>query len=158
MDQLLSVAKLVASRLIARNETVAVAESSAGGLISTALLAVPGASAYFLGAVNLYTAGARAALLEIDPTLRSATVPYTQIVAKRIRTRLASTWAVAESGVTGPTQNRYGDPVGHCVITVIGPNSHNIIMHTRLADRLANMRAFAHAALTLLANQIGDEI
>jgi len=157
MDQLLPIAKLVADRLTARNETVAIAESSAGGLIAAALLAIPGASAYFLGGVNLYTASARAALLEIDPTLRAACVPYAQIMARAIRTRLAATWGVGETGVTGPTPNRYGDPIGHCVISVVGPRNHNLIMQTRLTDRVPNMRAFAHAALTLLAQQIGNE-
>jgi len=157
MDQLLSLAKLVADRLTARNETVAVAESSAGGLISTALLAMPGASAYFLGAVNLYTPSARAALLELDPTIRSATVPYAMIMAKTIRSRLAATWGVGESGVAGPAPNRYGDPVGHCVIAVMGPRCRNVIIQTKMEDRLPNMRAFAHASLRLLADQIGEE-
>jgi len=157
MDQLIALAQLIAERLIARGETVAVAESSAGGLISTALLAIPGASAYFLGAVNLYTTSARAALLDLDPTLRSATVPYAEMMARAVRGRLAATWGVAESGVTGPTTNRYGDPIGHAVVAVMGPRCRHVIIHTRLEDRFANMRAFAHTALRLLADQIGDE-
>jgi len=157
MDQLIALAQLIADRLIARGETVAVAESSAGGLISTALLAIPGASAYFLGSVNLYTTSARAALLDLDPTLRSATVPYAEIMARAVRGRLAATWGVGESGVTGPTSNRYGDPIGHGVIAVMGPRCRHVIVHTRLEDRFANMRAFAHTALHLLANQIGEE-
>ncbi len=158
MDQLLVTAKLVADRLTARRETVAVAESSAGGLISTALLAIPGASNYFLGAVNLYTPSARAALLDLDPTMRSACLPYALAMARTVRQRLAATWGVGETGVTGPTVNRYGDPIGHCVISVAGPRNHNLILHTHLIDRMANMRAFAHAALQLLAEQIGEEI
>jgi len=158
MDQLISLAKLVAIRLSARGETVAVAESSAGGLISTALLSIPGASSYFIGAVNLYTASARAALLDLDPTVRSATVPYAEMMARAVRGRLAATWGVGESGVTGPEPNRYGDQMGHCVIAVIGPKSRNVIVQTKLDDRMANMRAFAHAALRLLADQIGEEI
>jgi len=157
MDQLLSLARLVAGRLVARKETLAIAESSSGGLVTTALLAVPGASAYFLGGVNLYTASARAALLDVDPTLRPATVAYAQIIARAVRIRLAATWGVGESGVAGPTPNRYGDPVGHCVIAVIGPRSRNLIVQTRLDERLANMRAFAHASLRLLADQLGEE-
>jgi len=157
MDQLIAIAKLVADRLVTRGETVAVAESTAGGLISTALLAVPGASAYFLGAVNLYSPSARAALLDLDPTTRTATVPYAEMMARAVRSRLAATWGLSESGVTGPTSNRYGDPIGHGVISVMGPRSRYLIIHTRLEDRFANMRAFAHASLQLLADQIGDE-
>ena len=157
MQTLLPAAMRLAEALKAANATLAVAESSAGGLISTALLAVPGASAYFLGAVNLYTPSARAALLELDPTIRSATVPYAMIMAKTIRSRLAATWGVGESGVAGPTPNRYGDGVGHCVIAVMGPRCRNVIIQTKMEDRLPNMRAFAHASLRLLADQIGEE-
>ncbi|HYI06553.1 MAG TPA: CinA family protein, partial [Reyranella sp.] len=49
MDSLLPLAKKVGEKLKARKETVGVSESSAGGLISAVLLAVPGASAYFMG-------------------------------------------------------------------------------------------------------------
>ena len=158
MDQLLVTAKLVADRLTARGETVAVAESSAGGLISTALLAIPGASSYFLGGVNLYSAAARAALLDLDPTIRTCCLPYSQMIARTVRQRLAASWGIGESGVTGPTTNRHGDPVGHCVISIVGPRSHNLVMHTHLIDRMANMRAFAHAALRLLSELTEDEI
>ena len=62
MSDLDEIAATVAARLIARKETVAVAESSAGGLVSAALLAVPGASAYFLGGAVVYTPPSRACL------------------------------------------------------------------------------------------------
>ena len=61
MDRLLPLAEKIAARLIERKETVAVAEGSAGGLISAALLAVPGASAYFVGGAVVYTGAARGA-------------------------------------------------------------------------------------------------
>ena len=156
MDQLLANARLVADRLIARGETVAVAESSAGGLIAAALLAQSGASQFFIGAVNLYTPGARAALLDLDPTLRSACVPYSMAMARTVRLRLAASWGIGESGVAGPGANRYGDPVGHCAISVAGPRNHNVLMNTHLVERLANMRAFARTALQLLAELLEE--
>jgi hypothetical protein len=63
MKTLLPLAETIARRLIARRETIAVAESSTGGLIAASLLAVPGASAYFLGGAVVYTKSARSALL-----------------------------------------------------------------------------------------------
>src|SRR5580700_9228124 len=105
-QDLLARASLVAQRLKARRETVAVAESSAGGLISAALLAVPGASAYFLGGGVIYTGKARMALLGLtreDVTgVRSSSEPYALILARRVRENLGSTWGVSETGAAGP--------------------------------------------------------
>ena len=75
MAQLTSLAETAARLLKARGETIAVSESSTGGLISAALLAVPGASSYYLGGGIIYTHAARETLLQIDfkayPGMRS---------------------------------------------------------------------------------------
>lgn len=158
MLDLLPHAEELAALLKERRETVAVAESSTGGLISAALLAMPGASAYFLGAAVVYTRKARQALLDIsDETLagmRPATVPYALLLARTARERFSTTWGIAESGAAGPTGNRYGDPAGHSCIAVAGPVEHAITLETGSADRLANMRVFAAAALDLLGRSI----
>src|SRR6184192_3250825 len=111
MEEPLPVAHRIAQLLIARQETIVVAESSAGGLISAPLLAVPGASAYFLGGAVVYTRTARDALLAIPESalegMRASTEPYALLLARTARARLTSTWAVAETGATGPTGNRY---------------------------------------------------
>src|SRR3954463_10146098 len=115
MDRLLPIAEKIAARLIERKETVAVAEGSAGGLISAALLAVPGASAYFMGGAVVYTGAARSAFADISlddmkkQGIRAASEPYAAMLAARIRERLGTTWALAEAGAAGPTGNRYGD-------------------------------------------------
>ncbi len=113
MDDTLLPAAALAARLRARRETIAVVESSAGGLIPAALLAQPGASAYFLGGAIVYTATAREALLGITPAdvagLRSSSEPYAQLLARRVRERLGATWGLAETGAAGPSGNRYGD-------------------------------------------------
>jgi nicotinamide-nucleotide amidase len=137
-----------------RRETIAVAESSAGGLISAALLAVPGASAYFVGGGVVYTHTARSALLgttdEMLSGIRSASEPYALLLARTIRERLGTTWGVAETGATGPTGNRYGDPAGHACLAVTGPRERVLTLRTGSDDRAANMEAFATAALRLL--------
>ena len=80
MDELRPLAAALAAQLIERKQTIAVAESSAGGLISAALLAVPGASAYFLGGAVIYTQAARRGLLGVPDEavqgLRSSTEAY----------------------------------------------------------------------------------
>jgi nicotinamide-nucleotide amidase len=158
MKTLLPLAEIVAKRLIARRETIAVAESSTGGLIAAALLAVPGASAYFLGGAVIYTKSARAALLGIGDAemvgLRPATEAYALLLAKRMRERHGAAWGLGETGATGPTGNRYGDPAGHTCIAVCGPAERAITLRTGSAERLANMDAFAKRALELLAEVI----
>lgn len=158
MQNLLPLAEKVAGLLKARRETVAVAESSAGGLISAALLAQPGASAYFLGGAVVYTYGSRAVFLELPQSaladIRPATEPYALRLAQAVRGRLAATWGLAETGATGPTGNRYGDPAGHACLAVAGPVERAVTLGTGQADRAANMRAFAAAALDLLAEAL----
>ncbi len=147
-------AEAIARLLVARGETVAIAESSAGGLISAALLAVPGASAYFQGGVVVYTGAARERLLGLgsaDVTgIRSASEPYALLLARTVRERLGTTWGVAETGASGPTGNRYGDPPGHACVAVAGPKERALTVETGSGDRAANMDAFANAALRLL--------
>jgi len=158
MKDLLPLAEKVAGLLKARRETLAVAESSAGGLISAALLAQPGASAYFLGGAVVYTYGAREVFLDVLQSalagIRPATEPYALLVARAARQRLCATWALAETGATGPAGNRYGDPAGHACLAVAGPTERAITLETGQADRVANMRAFAAAALDLLAQSL----
>jgi len=159
MNDLLPLAEKIAARLIERRETIAVAESSTGGLISATLLAVPGASAYFLGGAVVYTGAARSGLLDITAAdmagMRAATEPYVALVAGRVRTKLGATWGLGETGATGPTGNRYGDPAGHTCIAVVGPAERAFTLRTGSGDRQANMRAFAARALELFAETIG---
>ena len=155
MNDLIPLARGVAERLRARGQNLAVAESSAGGLISASLLAIPGASDYFLGGSVIYTAQARAGLLGLEASdlegIRSASEPYAALLAGRLRERLGADWALAESGASGPTGNRYGDAPGHAVLAVGGPVERVQTLETGRDDREDNMRAFAAAALTLLA-------
>lgn len=158
MDALLPVAERVGALLKARGETVAVAESSSGGLLSAVLLAVPGASAYFLGGAVVYTAKARMKLLEIPREavsgMRSASEPYALLLARTARERFQSTWALSETGAAGPTGNPYGDAAGHSCLALAGPIERAITLETGQADRVENMRAFARASLELLLNEI----
>ncbi len=154
MSELQTLAARVAAKLIARKETIAVAESSAGGLISAALLAVPGASAYFMGGGVIYTATAREALMGVTlddmAGMRASSETYALLLADRARTRLATTWGLSETGATGPTGNRYGDAAGHACFAISGPARRARTLETSSPDRAANMTAFAIGALGLL--------
>src|SRR6185312_11965277 len=154
----------IAARLIERKETVGVAEGSAGGLISAALLAVPGASAYFVGGAVVYTGAARGAFADISleemkaQGIRPASEPYAALLAAQILARLGTTWALAEAGAAGPSGNRYGDPAGHTAIAIAGPSERTLTLRTGGDDRRANMLAFAARALELFAEQIGATV
>jgi PncC family amidohydrolase len=154
MQELLPLAEKIAARLVERRETIAVAESSTGGLIAAALLAVPGASAYFLGGAVAYTKAARLALLGIGDAemqgLRPSTEAYALMIARRVRERHGATWGLGETGATGPTGNRYGDAAGHTCIAVAGLREQTVTLETGGGDREANMLAFAKRALELL--------
>jgi len=160
MDALLPLAQELGARLKERGETIAIAESSTGGLISAALLSVPGASAYFRGGGVIYTAYARKAFLDIPnplppPIERASTEPYAVLLADRVSEKLEATWGLGETGATGPTGNRYGDKAGHTCIAVTGPDFSRVItLETGSDDRIANMRAFSVRALELLAEAL----
>lgn len=158
MERLLPLAELIAARLVARGETVGVAESSTGGLISAALLSVAGASAYYRGGTVIYTPRARAAVALITKDdmegLRSATEPYAALLAERVKQQLGSTWGLSETGATGPSGNRYGDAAGHSCMAIAGPLTRAVTLETGHGNRHDNMRAFAERALVLLAEAI----
>ena len=155
MDTLLPHAEKAAALLRAKKQRIAIAESSTGGLISSALLALPGASDYFLGGAIVYTVKSRLVFLGLGETdltgMRPSTEAYALLAARRVRERLGADWAIGETGATGPTGNRYGDAPGHSCIAVVGAVERAITIETRQDDRIANMRAFAAAALKLLA-------
>jgi len=160
MKALLAEAEAVAALLVARRQTVAVAESASGGLVSAALLAVPGASAFYLGGSIVYTPRARHRLLGLRREdvrgLRSATEPYVLLAAETVRHQFSATWGIAESGAAGPTGNPYGDAAGHSVAAVAGPAVMTRTLATGQADRFGNMVAFATAALVLLREVIDE--
>ena len=158
METLLPLAQQVAMLLKARRETIAVAESSTGGLVSAALLAVPGASAYFLGGAVVYTRKARELLMDLPREavagMRSASEPYALLLARTASQRFSASWGLAETGAAGPTGNSYGDSAGHSCIAVAGMAEEAITVETGKSDRLENMHAFAAAALELLQRHL----
>ena len=160
MSDIGTMAQQVGALLKARGETVAVAESSAGGLICAALLAVPGASAYFKGGGAVYTSDAKRILIDVPAAAmeahRAATQGHALDLARAVRLRLDADWGIGETGAAGPTGNRYGDPAGHSALGVSGPKELAIVINTGREDRYENMLAFAVAALELLERCLQD--
>ncbi len=154
MQELTTLGQAVGALLKEKKQTIAVAESSAGGLISAALLAVPGSSAYFLAGGVIYTHDARRALLGVPDDalagIRASTEEYALRLARAVRERLGTTWGLSETGATGPTGNRYGDAAGHACIAVAGPVEQSLTIETRHGNRELNMWSFTQTALELL--------
>ena len=159
-DMLFALGARVGDKLVARGETLAVAESSGGGLVSAALLSRAGASAYYFGGAVLYTRRSRRLLttLTSDDTagMRSSSLPYAQLLARHQRERFRASWGLAETGAAGPTGNTYGDPAGHSCLAVDGLVQRERLLRTGQSDRAANMLAFAMAALELLDQALED--
>lgn len=160
MRELLVHSERIAALLKERRETVAVAESAAGGLITAALLAVPGASAWVRGGMVIYTRQAWEAVRDFEAGLleghRSATEANARIRARLARDRFQASWGIGETGAAGPTGNRYGDPAGHVCLAVSGRQEAAITLKTGKSDRLENMHAFGAAALQLLEQKLRE--
>lgn len=160
MHDLRPLAEKAAAHLVARGEHIAIAESSAGGLISATLLAIPGASKFYIGGGVLYTGRALKTLLNISREdftwrgMRSSSEPYAQFLAETVRERHRVDWGLSETGAAGPTGNPYGDPAGHTCFAIAGPINEAHTLRTGSDDRWANMWAFAEAALKLLVEAL----
>jgi nicotinamide-nucleotide amidase len=152
--ELTQAAQLIGTLLRERGETVAVAEGSAGGLVSAALLSIPGASAYYVGGTVIYTAAASRAWMagevDVPPGMRGATESFAGYLAASVRRKVGATWGIGEAGAAGPA-NPYGDPAGHTWLAIDGPRSASRNILTGVDDRSENMLAFTAAALTLFA-------
>ena len=160
MPDLAHMAASVGEKLKQSGQTLAVSESSCGGLLSACLVSVPGASAYYVGGSVVYTRAAQKGLLGVQDEamegLRASTEAYAVMNARAIREALGTTWALSETGASGPTGNRYGDDAGHACIAVAGPVERSITLETGESDREANMWVFARAAFDLLEECVSE--
>ena len=156
-DPLLAAA--VAEKLKTRGQTVAVAEGSCGGLVSASLLAIPGASKYFVGGTVIYTRTAKEALYpdrDTERGMRGATEAWATWLALAASEAMDTTWGIGEGGAAGPA-NPYGDPAGHAWLAVAGPDGLVRTEHllTGIEDRASNMVEFTKAAIALLDDCLG---
>lgn len=141
--------------LKARGQSIAVVDGATGGLISAALLAMPGASAFYRGGGVIYTMKGRRLMLGHEPGslrgLTSATGAYALAQARLIRERYHSDWGIAETGAAGPGVHPLGVASGTSAAAVVGPDFEAaLVVETGSDERLGNMIAFTRNALELL--------
>lgn len=162
MDRLLPIAEQISEQLRKRGETIGVSESSAGGLVSAALLAVPGASSYYRGGGVIYAPNAFRGLMGLSKDdldgKRSSTEPYAVFLAGQMRAKLRTSWGLCETGASGPSGNAYGDAAGHTCVGLVGVNvSQSATLETGLSDRVENMWRFAEFTLEFLLDHLKAE-
>ncbi len=149
----------VGTLLKARGQSIAVVNGATGGLISAALLAMPGASAFYRGGGVIYTLKGRRIVLDHEPGslrgLTSATEAYALAQARLIRERYSSDWGIAETGAAGPGVHPLGVASGTSAAAVVGPDFEAaLIVETGTEDRFANMISFTRNALELLKSGV----
>lgn len=152
-------ASLIISRLVARGETLAVAESLTGGLLAATIVNVAGASAAFLGGLIVYATPLKAILAGVDADLLAARGPVDPDVAEQLaagaRTRCAATWGLATTGVAGPTPQD-GIAVGTVFIAIAGPGISRVEKLLLQGDRSEIREQSVAEALALLETQLRD--
>lgn len=160
MQKLEKMAGELGELLKREKQTVAVAESSSGGLISASLLSIAGASAYFMGGTVIYTRESRKAFVDLDLSklkgMEPLTEPMAGVFAEGIREKLGTVWGVAELGAAGPAGSAYGHPPGISVIAVDGPVKLSRKIETGSDHREDNMWVFADAAIQLLLEAVNQ--
>ncbi|ATE66959.1 CinA family protein [Rhizorhabdus dicambivorans] len=161
LDQLFPLAARAAAMLRERGQTIAVADGATGGLISAGLLTVSGATDFCRGGGVIYSLRGRNVLLGLGREelagMESATEPYALLQARAIRDRFGSDWGIAETGSAGPLTHPRGVPAGRSAIAVAGPGVEIArTIETGDSDRIANMGAFAMAALELLVDVLAE--
>ncbi|KAF1983562.1 putative competence/damage-inducible CinA family protein [Aulographum hederae CBS 113979] len=155
----------VAHLLKERGESIAVAETCAGGIISSSILSTPGASAIYYGGLTLYTLPSRIAFAGwTEETVKSYSGPTPEIVAglaENVRDKLHASYTICESGTAGPTggeaRNRTPGYVALACATKEGKTYTREVETGLGPDREANMVRFSVEALTLVRDVIkGD--
>ncbi|MCJ1446586.1 MAG: hypothetical protein MMC23_007091 [Stictis urceolatum] len=148
--------------LKSRSETVCIAETAAGGLISSTLLSLPGASKFYAGGLTLYTLPSRIAFAGwTQDSVKGYNGPTPDVVkglAENVRGKLGATWCLSESGTAGPTRSGEGRnrTPGYVALAVAGESGTvTREVDTGLEDRERNMVEFARAGLDLLKDCLG---
>ena len=150
----------IADLLRQRGEMVAVADGATGGLVAASLLTVPGALDFFVGGGVVYSFRARDILFDLPRDayagMRGASEEYALLQARAIRDNFGAQWGLAESGSVGGSSHPSGAPAGRSCAAVVGPGGFEFTRRTETGseDRIANMEAFARAALQTLEDAL----
>ena len=145
---------LVGGLLRRRGETLAVAESCTGGLVSHLITTVPGSSAYHLGGVVAYANAVKRGLLNVPEstllTHGAVSAETAEAMAKGVRLTLSADWGLATTGIAGPDGGTDEKPVGTAFVACAHGQDCRVVPVRFSVDRIPNQNRFAQAALNLL--------
>ena len=151
----------VAEILLARGQTVSVAEACTNGLLGYTLGTIPGASRFFPGGVIAYTGGLKEKILgvpdELYETAGSVNREMAIAMARGVRELTGTDYALSTTGVTGPAPGRSGLPIGTFWIGLSVKDGDDAAIEIRVGgDRDATKHGAAQAAINLLGSQLAD--
>lgn len=144
--------------LTAREETLAVAESCTGGFIAHRLTNVPGASAVFLAGLVTYSNEAKQKFLGVSAEILGEHGAVSEAVARAMaegaRLQNRTTYALAVTGIAGPTGGTPAKPVGTVFISLAGPFDTVVERNFNACDRETFKQVTAQQALELLRRKL----
>ncbi|KAG9237377.1 hypothetical protein BJ875DRAFT_502773 [Amylocarpus encephaloides] len=147
----------VMAMLREKGESVCVAETAAGGIISASILSTPGASKLYKGGLTLYTLESRVSFAgwtqEMTDAYRGPTTDIVAFLASNVRAKLGATYCICESGTAGPTGGNTPNRTPGYVALAIATEKQVFKKDLRTGlggDREENMIAFAQEALQFL--------
>jgi nicotinamide-nucleotide amidase len=153
-----SLAEAVAAALLARGDTLAIAESCTGGGLSALCTALPGASAWFLEGCVTYANDAKVRRLGVPAALiaehGAVSEPVARAMAEGVRAGAGATWGLAVTGIAGPDGGSDDKPVGTVHLGLAGPSGTEHRRVRLFGDRHRIQALAAHTALDLLRRRL----
>ncbi len=157
----ISLSKSIGDILRNRNETIGTAESCTGGYLSHLITAVSGSSDYFIGSIVPYAYRMKTSELDVPQEMLwefgAVSEEVVRSMAEGVRKNLDVTWALATSGIAGPTGGTPQKPVGTIWIACSGPNGTKARLLKLTRDRVSNIEYTSIAALVLLRKMLLEE-
>ena len=150
--------EVLVNLLTGRKETLAIAESCTGGLLANRMTNIPGASSVFLAGYICYANEAKIDMLDVNPELiekhGAVSEPIARALAQHARMRARSTYALATTGIAGPSGGSPEKPVGTVYIALATPAETFVKKLFFPSDRETFKQIAAQAAFDLLRKKL----
>jgi nicotinamide-nucleotide amidase len=150
--------EVIVKLLNARKETLGLAESCTGGLLANRITNVPGSSEVFLAGYVTYSNEAKIDVLSVDPSLIERNGAVSEAVARAMaeggRRRAKTTYALATTGIAGPTGGSAEKPVGTVYVALAAADTSEVKKLFFPSDRETFKQLTAQAAFDLLRKRM----